>query len=161
MQINIECPKGKLALERAYVVTLTIHSFKGRKDVEVHLYRAGYEDSELHAYQWDALLGPPLDPIGQLDPLSSRFVILEAFTDGERDQLIAYMKERYADRLTRIDSAPMDFPIPMGLPPLSSFPEGKTIGIIRFDETQNYALPFAFRGLYDLSRHEPLVEGEG
>jgi hypothetical protein len=172
MNINVETPSSPPPVERAFVVSVTIRSFKGRRDVEVHLFRpadassgsaAGPEASdneagpEASAYPWERLLGEPVEP-GRDDPEGSRKMVLESFTKDERDRLVEYLKDRYADRLEAIESRALDFPVPLGLAPLSSVPEGKSIGFIRFDAIPNYTLDFPVRGLYDLARHRPLVE---
>lgn len=156
MQIHSHTSAQPLPVERAYVLSVTIKSFKGRRDVEVHLFRTEYNENEEQDYTWQNLLGQPVDA-SHTDDKGSRQVLLEAFTKEERDQIIDYLKERYSDRLGEINAHPMDFPIPLGLAPLSSFPEGQTIGFIRFNRIPNYSLPFSFHGLYDLAQHEPVV----
>ncbi|NJB66610.1 hypothetical protein GGQ74_000250 [Desulfobaculum xiamenense] len=158
MQIHSQTSQQPLPTDRAYVMSMTIKTFKGRRDVVVHLFRTGYDAAtEDHAYPWQHLLGQPLD-MHHTDDKGSRKVLLEAFTKEERDQILDYLAKRYEDRVSEIAARPMDFPIPLGLVPLSDIPEGQTIGFIRFDRTPNYSLPFAFHGLYDLSQHEPVVE---
>jgi hypothetical protein len=89
----------------------------------------------------------------------SRIVVLESFTREEMDQIVAYLSTRYADRLTRISVNSLEFPVPAGLLPLSSMPEGKDIGRIRFEIVPRYPLSFAVHGLYDLSQHKPMAPG--
>jgi hypothetical protein len=159
MQVNVsDAPEA--STERIYAISIVIRSFKGRRDVEVHLFRQDWDESEFSAYDWDKLIGQPLEPNIEYDEGSSRRIILEAFTREERDAVVDYLRERYENRLSRIDACALDLPVPAGLPPLSTYPEGKSIGFIRFDEIPNYPLDFKFRGLYDLSRHEPLVRDE-
>jgi hypothetical protein len=116
----------------------------------------------MNDYEWDKLLGGTIERKDDqpIDPEGSKKVLLEAFTREERDQVIDYLANRYASRLTKLTAAPLGFPIPQGLVPLSSFSEGKTIGTIKLDKIPNYTLPFPIRGLYDLSRHRPLVEAK-
>jgi hypothetical protein len=164
MDIHVENLSSTPPFERAYVVSVVIRSFKGRRDVEVHLFRPADASSDGGAaegagYPWDRLLGEPVEP-GRDDPEGSRKMVLESFTRDERDRLVEYLKERYADRLEAIESRALDFPVPLGLAPLSSVPEGKSIGFIRFDAIPNYTLDFPVRGLYDLARHRPIVEEE-
>ena len=161
MRIDIKESTQQLPAERVHAISIVIKSFKGRRDVEVHLFRPDYGESELKDYDWDELIGGPLEPGIEYDEGSSRRIILEAFTPDERDRIVAYLTERYSDRITRIDSCPLGLPLPGGLPPLSTYPEGKSIGFIRFDEIPDYPLDFKFHGLYDLSRHEPLVRDAG
>ncbi len=156
MDIRLVAPAAPLPLERAYALSMTIKSFKGRRDVEVHLFRHAWDPAEEGGCDWNALLGPTIE--GAPDPESSRKVILEAFTLQERNQIVSYLKEHYASRLAAIDSAPLAFPVPRGLPPLCSLAEGKSIGFIRFEKIPHYDLPVALRGLYDLSQHRPIVE---
>ncbi|WP_462323849.1 hypothetical protein [Desulfoplanes sp.] len=160
MQIDMIEPNQPLPVDRGYVLSMVIRSFKGRRDVEVHLYRSAWSDDEMDTYDWKNLLGGSIERKdgGAIDPQGSKKVLLEAFTEKERDQVITYLSERYESRLTKITAAPLGFPIPQGLAPLSSFAQGKTIGTIQLDKIPNYPLPFPIRGLYDLSRHKPLVE---
>lgn len=160
MDLNIITAERPLPVERAYILSMVINSFKGRRDVEVHLFRPDFEESELKNYDWNKLLGDPVHPELEIDLDKSKRILLESFTLSERDQIVAYLKERYANRVSAINSAPLDLPIPLGLPPLSSIPGGKTIGFIHFEQIPNYTLPFPVHGFYDLAQHKPLVEGE-
>lgn len=159
MEVKIAVPEHQLPVDRAWVVTMTIKSFKGRKNVDIHLFRAGY-DAETEGldpkYDWNVLIGDPMHPEMDLDPLKTRLTVFESFTIEERDQLIQYIKDRYDERVSSIIAGPLDLPIPLGLPPLSSIPEGKTMGFIRFEKIPNYTLPFVVHGFYDLSQHQPL-----
>ena len=98
-------------------------------------------------------------PSWRVDLEKSKCILLESFTEEERDQIVEYLKDRYGDRLESINSGPMDLPIPLGLPSLSSIPGGKTIGFIHFETIPKYTLPFPVHGFYDLAQHKPLVEG--
>lgn len=160
MEINLHSPETAPPVKRAYFITMTINSFKGRRDVEVHLFRPDYDAAEMAAYDWNKLLGDPIHPQVPADPEFSKRVLMEAFTAEERDKVIDYLKEHYADRVSVVNSGPVDLPVPLGLPPLSELPEGKTIGFIRFDQIPHYSLPFKLRGMYDLAQHEPLVTGD-
>ena len=153
-------------LDRIYIITLTMHTFKGRRNVEAHLFRAEPDPAEFQSLRDKALIGKPCAEPGdsQLprgtedDALQA---ILEAFTAEEGNLLLDYLKERYADQILRVTVCPLELPIPLGVVPLSAIPEGKTMGFIRFDAVRDYPLPFAVRGFYDLDAHEPLVpEGE-
>ena len=157
MDINIIPPESDPMIDRVYVVGMTIKSFKGRKDVDVHLFRTEWDDEEYEVYEWNDLLGAPVDP-DHANPEGSKKIILESFTEEERDQVIAYLKEHYSEKLSTINSAVMDLPVPKGLPSLSDFEPGKDVGLIMFDKIPHYNLPFSMRGLYDLSQHKPLVE---
>ncbi|MFW5734595.1 MAG: hypothetical protein ACOCWR_05995 [Oceanidesulfovibrio sp.] len=160
MEINLNTTEKTPPVERVHFITITINSFKGRRDVEVHLFRPDFDEAEMASYDWDKLLGDAIHPEMPADPELSKRVLMEAFTAEERDQVIEYIKDRYADRVSVVNSGPVDLPVPLGLPPLSDLPEGKTIGFIRFDQIPNYPLSFTLRGMYDLAQHEPLVTGD-
>jgi len=157
MHIDISEAQQPMPMDRLHAVSIVIRSFKGRRDVEVHLFRKDYDEAELTSRDFSELIGEPMEACDTHDPDSSKRILLEAFTSEERDRIVDFLSERYQDRVTRITASPLSLPIPAGLPPLSTYPEGKSIGFIRFDELPNYPLDFKFRGLYDLSRHEPLV----
>ena len=152
-------------LDRIYIITLTLHAFKGRRNVEAHLFRAESDPAELESLRNKGLVGKPYAepenpcdnqlPHGTEDDALQ--TALEAFTDEEGNLLLDYLKERYADQISRITVCPLALPIPLGVVPLSAIPESKTAGCIRFDATRGYPLPFAVRAFYDLASHEPLV----
>lgn len=160
MKIEIIPPASQPPIDRAYVISMVINSFKGRKDVEVHLFRPAQEDPDSTDYDWKTLIDDHHHPDVPRDEETTRRFILEAFTEEERDTVVEYLKERYKDRVSSITSCTVEFPVPIGLPALSSMPEGKTIGFIRFDRIPNYPLDFPMHGLYDLAQHEPLVMEE-
>ena len=153
-------------LDRIYIITLTMHMFKGRRNVEAHLFRAGPDPAELKSLRDKGLVGKPCAeqddsqlPLGTADDALQ--TVLEAFTAEEGNLLLDYLKERYADQILRVTVCPLELPIPLGVVPLSAIPEGKTMGFIRFDAVRDYPLPFAVRAFYDLDAHEPLVpEGD-
>jgi len=158
MNINITPPLSAPPIERANVLSFTVKTFKGRRNVEVHLFRAAWQPSEENALDWESLLGDPIEP-ERNDPTGSRKVVLEAFTDAERDSIINYLKDQYSTRITSISSMPMSFPIPLGLPSLSGAQEGKNIGFIDFAKIPSYPLDIPLKGLYDLGQHKPIVAG--
>lgn len=159
MEINIIAPERPLPIDRAHAVSMTIKSFKGRRDVEVHLFRSAWDPEEEEAIDWDKLLAA--QGMGEApEAAGSRRVILEALMPAERDAIIAYLKEHYASRLSAIFSAPIPFPVPIGLMALSDISEGKSIGFIHFERIPHFNLGFALRGFYDLSQHPPIVETE-
>ncbi|MEF3698401.1 hypothetical protein [Desulfolutivibrio sp.] len=159
MEIDIVPADNKLPVARAYSLSIVIKSFKGRKDVEVHLFRPTWDAAEEKLYDWNALMGDLLAPDLEVSLESCRRVVLEAFTEEERDQLVTYLKDRYQDRLAAIRSCSLNFPIPLGLVALSELAEGKDSGFVNFDKVLNFPLPFAVRGFFDLSQHRPLLEG--
>ena len=153
-------------LDRIYIITLVMHTFKGRRNVEAHLFKAESDPAELASLRDKGLLGKPC-----ADPGDSRLpcgteddalqTVLEAFTAEEGNLLLDYLKKRYVDQIARVTVCPLELPIPLGVVPLSAIPEGKTMGFIRFDAVRDYPLPFAVRAFYDLDAHEPLVpEGD-
>jgi hypothetical protein len=143
------CPRG-------HVATICIRTFKGRRDVLVHLFRPDWT-AEAEGYPWPELVRE--EPVNEpgAGRGNSRAVVLESFTREEMDQIVAYLATRYADRLTRISVNSLEFPVPGGLLPLSSMPEGKDIGRVRFEIVPRYPLPFSVHGLYDLSQHKPMA----
>lgn len=159
MDIQVIEPQTKLPIDRAHVVSVVIKSFKGRRNVEVHLFRPAGEES-LPDYNWVDLIDDHHHPDVAYEPEAVKRFIMEAFTEAERDQVLEYLKERYANKLESITACPIEFPVPLGITPLSDIPEGKTAGFIRFDQIPNYNLGFPLRGFYDLSQHEPLVSDQ-
>ena len=144
------CPRG-------HVATICIRAFKGRRDVLVHLFRPDWTQNE--DYRWSELVQTDSGSAQATGRGDSRAVLLESFTREEMEQIVDYLASRYADRLTRISVNSLEFPLPPGLLPLSSMPEGKDIGRIRFEIVPRYPLPFAVHGLYDLSQHKPMDQG--
>ncbi len=161
MDLNITTPDREPSVPRAHVLTMTIKSFKGRRNVEVHLYRAAWDPAELQEYEWENLLGEVEHPEAGIDPENSRKVLLEAFTMEERDRLVEYLHNRYGSKLESITSCCLNFPIPKGLAALSDVAEGKSIGRIRLESVPKYTLPFPVHGLFDLNQHDPIMEGNG
>jgi hypothetical protein len=155
MEIVRKEPQSPSPCPRGHVATICIRTFKGRKDVLAHLFRPNWGPEEGN-YPWELLVEDDLEPGGRGN---SREVVLESFTAEEMDQIVEYLANRYADRLTRISTNVLSFPLPAGLLPLRSMPEGKDIGRIRFEIVPGYPLPFTVHGLYDLSQHKPMDPG--
>lgn len=160
MEIVIVPPEGALPVERAWAVSMVVKSFKGRRDVEAHLFRSCWEESEEAGYDWKRLLGPATPGNSDLKTESSKAVLLESFTAAERDRIIEFLKEQYADKLCAIHACTLEFPIPRGMTPLSAVAPGKDVGLIHFEKIPSFALDIPLRGLYDLNQHRPLVEVE-
>jgi hypothetical protein len=158
MHVTISEPEHPPPVDRGYVVSIVIARFKGHRDVEVHLYRPQWSSEEGSGYDWERLLGGPIRRDRPVDPEGSRKVLLESFSAQERDLVVKFLQERYADRLQSLSASAMPFPIPMGLVPLSEIPEEGTIGRIRFERYPGYTLEFAVHGIFDLARHERLDE---
>ncbi|WP_291321108.1 hypothetical protein [Desulfonatronospira sp.] len=159
MEINIAAPVQEPPLDRAYVVNMSIKSFKGRKDVEVHLFRGHWDQQELEAYNWSIILGKSLQEMeaGERDAVR---VIMEAFTRAERDRLVQYLQSRYSGRLTSINSAALPFPVPAGVVPLADMPEDENHGRIHLEKVPHYPLDFSVQGFYDLSAHPPILQDD-
>lgn len=157
MEVTITPSAIKAPTRYVHTLSMLIRSFKGRRDVEVHLFRSAWEDAQVQAENWDTILGCEGSQ-AMADP--SRDVVMEAFTDDERDQIINYLKEQYSTRLTAIRATPLSFPVPLGLTGLSRMEPGKTIGIIDFVRIPSYSLEIPLKGFYDLSLHPPLAEDD-
>lgn len=158
MDITVTPSPSTLPIDRAFCLSMVIKSFKGRRDVEVHLFRANWDDEEIKESDLDKLIGAPIDP-SSTDPAGSQTVILESFTECERDLILNYLKEQYSTRLTALHSSPLTFPVPAGLKGLSQVEAGKNIGFIEFEKIPSYSLEIPLKGFYDLSQHPPIVEG--
>jgi hypothetical protein len=159
MEIDVVPADFTLPVDRAWTVSMVIKSFKGRKDVTVHLFRPTWDPEEEEIYDWDVLVGDPVQPDLPVSYESCHRILLEAFNEQERDALVEYLKTRYKDKLSEIHACALNFPIPLGLTALSELAEGKDLGFIHFDKIPNYTLPFAVRGFFDLSQHKPIIEG--
>lgn len=157
MKVTLLMPDTHLPVERAFSLSMTVRVFKGRRDVDIHLFRASWDPEEEQAHDWDALIGPPLAPDAPDDPAGSRLVLLESFTRQERDSIAAFLAEQYKDRLEAIFSCPLSFPIPAGLVGLSQIRAGKGVGLVDFSRLRNYTLSIPLRGLYDLNQHKPII----
>jgi len=138
----------------AHSLSMTIRSFKGRRDVEVHLFRSAWDQDQEEALDWTTIINE-----GTLDD-SSKSLVMESFTTEERDRIVNYLKEQYSTRLTAIKSTPISFPVPSGLSGLSQITPGKTVGLIEFHKIPSYSLDLPIMGLYDLSQHKPIAEEE-
>jgi len=160
LDIQITPAETSLPIDRAIALSMTIKSFKGRRDVEVHLFRHTWDPEEEEAVDWDKLLAA--QGMAEAEAAAgSRRVVLEALTVEERDRVVSYLKEHYLNRLSAISSAAIPFPVPIGLTALSEMSEGKTVGFIHFERIPHFDLGIALRGFYDLSQHPPIVESEG
>ncbi len=129
--MDILAPAQEPPVPRAYVLSMVILSFKGRRDVDgapVPARRGPGRDRGTGP--GDRLLGAPLTPGRRDDPAGSRRLLLEAFTADERHQVVDYLKARYGDRVGAITGQTLDFhPCPGPAPPLRH-PEGRTVGFI-------------------------------
>ncbi|EGB13496.1 hypothetical protein DND132_0279 [Pseudodesulfovibrio mercurii] len=156
MDITITTPASPLPCERAYSLSMVIRSFKGRRDVEVHLFRARWGAGEESDPGLGDLMEHDAAP-GNGSP-ESRKVVLESFTADERDLIVNYLKQQYSTRLTAIRSNPLTFPVPTGLAGFTEIQPGKDAGFIEFEKIPSYSLDFPLKGYFDLSRHLPLAD---
>lgn len=160
MQKEIVSALGNEPTDRIYTISVIIRSFKGRKNVQVHLFRSDIPEAELQAINLDECIDTDYEKY-RLQPYltgtleDTKQMVLECFTKEERDAIIDYLEERYHTRLEGIFATPLSFPVPQGTMPLASIPEGKSMGFIKFDKVPGYPLNFIFRGFYDLDQHEP------
>ncbi len=153
MEITINHPDTPLPTRYAHSLSMTIRSFKGHQDVEVHLFRGSWDDSLENGIDWTDLLSSDTAEGTQ----KGRTIILESFSAEERDRIINYLKRQYSTRVTAIRSTPLTFPVPKGLSGLSESIPNENIGIIDFEKIPSYTLDLPLKGLYDLSRHPPIM----
>ena len=158
MDITITAPQSPLPFARAHSLSMVIRSFKGRRDVEVYLFRSRWDASEASDPVLSTLVetGTPASGSGR----DSRTIILESFTEGERDTIVEYLKEQYSTRLTAITSTVLPFPIPAGLPGFTEIQASKDGGFIEFEKIPSYPLKFPLKGYFDLSQHRPIADDE-
>ncbi|QJB57877.1 hypothetical protein [Pseudodesulfovibrio sp. zrk46] len=153
MDIKVIQPDSPPPTPYAHSLSMVIKSFKGRRDVEVHLFRATWDATLEESIDWNGLVTSDCSDCVK----SSRKVILESFSSEERDRIINYLKEQYSTRLTAIRSTPLTFPVPAGLSALSQLSPDKSVGFIEFEKIPSYSLNLPLKGFYDLSAHPPLV----
>ena len=134
--------------DRGYVLSMVVANFRGRQNVEIHLFRPEWNAAEESAYTWDKLLGEPLHKDQPIDPEGSRKVFLETLSRKEKDVLLTYLQDRYADRLVSVQASLLPLPIPIGLTPLSAVAEDERFGCIHLNKVPNYPLDFPIHGLY-------------
>lgn len=156
MEIRRLAAPEAASCDRIYVMAATLKAFKGRRHVEVHIFRHGATQAELDALRHKGLVGPadpsmPPQLLAGATEERALACLLEAFTAGESEALAAWLETRYADQMERLTICPLELPVPLGVGPLGEIPEGGSTGFIRFDQARGYALPFAARGFYDLS----------
>jgi len=148
-------------LERIYIITATINTFKGRRDVEVHFFKTNPDTSELKFFRNMKLIDTKnLNGVSNVEEATEDALnsVLEAFTAEEGNLLLEFLDDKYKDQISKVMVCPLVIPIPLGVIPLSTIPQGKTMGFIHFDENKGYSLPFPVWGFYDLDAHNPLVQ---
>lgn len=154
--------KGTEPISRVYSISIIIRSFKGRRNVQAHLFRTSIGNDELNSPYLTGCIDTASShqAVAHCLPGSiedTKRMILETFTREERDDVIRYVEKQYGNRLEAVTAAPISFPVPKGTMPLCSFPEGKSMGFIRFEDMPDYPLPFTFHGFYDLEQHDPIL----
>ena len=152
-----------LPLDRIFIVAATLNTFKGRRHLDVQIFRPGAKDAELEAIKGLGLVAPadPAVPAEVLQGATEEAAlrcILESFTHDESQALVKYLEQRYADQIEKITVCPLDLPVPLGVSPLAGLTESKTTGFIRFDAVRDYPLPFPAYGFYDLAAQQPASE---
>ncbi len=152
-------------LERIYIITATIKTFKGRRNVDVHLFRPDADPGEFEALSaMDIVEKPKFETPAEARTTEAREdalrTALEAFTTDEGNKVLEYLDKRYGALLGPVMVCPLEMPIPLGVVPLSTIPENRSMGFIRFNEAPNYPLDFAVWGFYDLNAHEPLMPAD-
>lgn len=150
----IEKEEAQGGPERIYIAAATLKELRGRKNVEVQLFRPGATAEEMAALRDQGLVGdpPPEMPkelLAGATMENALACLLEAFTAAETEQLAAYLQERYADQVERLVICPMTLPVPLGVGPLAQIPESDSSGFLNFDLAPDYPLPFRFRGFYE------------
>ncbi|WP_285906171.1 hypothetical protein [Pseudodesulfovibrio pelocollis] len=153
MDIDIIPPQSPPPVAHAHTLSMVVKSFKGRRNVEVHLFRGRWSEADEASLPWSDLIDGPVPGHGE----AARRLVMEAFTDAERDRVVDYLKAQYSTRLTAIRSMPLCFPVPAGLCGLSEAQPGKSVGFIDFEKIPSYRLDLPLRGYFDLSLHPPIV----
>lgn len=143
-------------LPRRYIAVATLNNFRGKKNVEAHIFRTGATDEEMESIRGRELVSPP-DPSVPAEVLKGATedmalaCLLEAFTREEALKLASYLENRYKTQISRLEICPMTLPAPFGIGPLSMIPEGETSGFINFDKASDFNLGFSFKAYYELS----------
>ncbi len=158
MEYRIIAAAPFMELDRVYLIQATLKSFKGRRDVIVHLFRTDTNQDELVELRALDLVDKATNDTPEgATPEDALLSVLEAFTADEGNQVLDYLKERYEEQITEVVVSPVEIPVPLGVVPFSAIPEGKTMGFIRFDGIADYKLPFKVHGFYDLDAHDSLM----
>ncbi|WP_297670811.1 hypothetical protein [uncultured Desulfovibrio sp.] len=157
MDLFFEPAQGPLPLDRVYVVTAVLNTFKMHRHVEVQIFRPGASDDEVKALQGKNLVAPadPSVPPQVLQGATEEAALrclLECLTEDEARALATYLGERYADQFESLTVCPLEVPVPLGVGPLEGITEGKNSGFIRFDAVRDWPLPFRAWGYYDLDQ---------
>ena len=150
----IEAP-ANAPIPRIYVASMLLAEFKGRRNVEAHIFRHSWAPEELEELAALDLVGPP-DPgmPAQLVEGATREAalkcVLEAFTKEEIQKLAAHLKERHGAQILSLRAAPLQLPAPLGVGPLGELPTGAESGFIKLDKAPGYDLPFLAWAYYEL-----------
>lgn len=155
MLINIHEAAEALPLDRVYIGSAVLSNFKGKANVEVQLFRSNYDDTEIEQIRNLGLVtsrntGIPAEALAGATEEAALKCLMEAFTKEECVLIANYLQERYNEQIERIDFAPLQLPLPLGLGPLAELPPGEKSGFVNFDKAPGYSLPFHIKGWYEL-----------
>ena len=154
MEINFIEGRENEDTRRQYVAVCVLKNFKGRQNVEAHLFRGSWAPKELEELRRQDLVAENPALPDELRATASRDAVLECvletFTREEAEKLREYLADRYSDQIARLDIGPMELPAPLGLTPLGKIPTGSASGFIEFSRARNYPLDFELRAYYEL-----------
>ena len=155
MEIQFIPAPAEPPVARIYIATAILGNFKGHRKVEAHLFRNYATDYEYAEMKELGLVGAPDPrmPKALLEGATEEAAIkciLEAFTEQEARDIGDWLNEKYGEQIEKLMIYPMDLPVPLGIGPLNSIPEGKNSGFIRFDRAKDYPFPFELKAYYDL-----------
>lgn len=155
MELDFRRALTDAKLDRIYIAALALKNFRGRKNVEVQLFRHGATEAELCALRGKGLVGAP--PAGMPEAIiqgasedAALYCLLEAFTLPEAEQLADYIAGRYGEQAASLTICPLGLPVPLGVGPLGALPESANSGFLNFHLAPGYALLFQLRGYFDL-----------
>lgn len=156
MKIEIREAPEDAPVGRIYIGAVGLRNFRGKPCVDVQLFRPLLSTDEIGPLKGRGLTGQPdaeMPPevLKNASEEAALACLLEAFTREEAEALAKYFQGRYADQMEYLSVCPMSLPVPLGVWPLGSLPEGKNSGFIHFDRAPGYDLPFQVKGYYDLA----------
>lgn len=111
MEKNLLFAAPDAPLQRIYIMAATLRAFKGRRHVDVHIFRHGATEEEMTALEDLNLVGAP-DPSVPPEVLQGATreaalrCVLEAFTAEESRALLGYLEQRYAEHIEKITVSP-------------------------------------------------------
>ena len=137
MECEFIWAEDEARLPRRYIAVATLNNFRGKKNVEAHIFRTGASENEMEALKYKNLVSPA-DPSVPAEVLSGATeemalaCLLEAFTRDEALKLANYLENRYKTQISRLEICPMNLPAPFGIGPLAMIPETEKIQLKRF-----------------------------